>query len=141
MNLALTEEEAAFRDEMRAFFTTKVPAEIREKSATGQELSKDEVVTTMRILNENGLAVPHWPAEFGGRDWTAVQRHIWLDEMQLASVPEPLAFNASMVGPVIATFGSQELDGEPRHLVVPGLLRARGRIGPCVAAHHRYSRR
>ncbi|OZD83081.1 acyl-CoA dehydrogenase [Rhodococcoides fascians] len=109
MNLALTEDEAAFRDEMRTFFTTKIPAEIREKNATGQELSKDEVVTTMRILNENGLAVPHWPAEFGGRDWSAVQRHIWLDEMQLASVPEPLAFNASMVGPVIATFGSQEI--------------------------------
>ncbi len=29
--------------------------------------------------------------------------------MRLACVPEPLAFNASMVGPVIARFGSQEL--------------------------------
>jgi alkylation response protein AidB-like acyl-CoA dehydrogenase len=28
--------------------------------------------------------------------------------MQLASVPEPLAFNTSMIGPVIAAFGSQE---------------------------------
>src|SRR5687767_4930901 len=28
--------------------------------------------------------------------------------MQLAHVPEPLAFNTSMVGPVIYTFGSQE---------------------------------
>ena len=109
MNLALTEEEAAFRDEMRTFFTTEIPAEIREKNRVGAELSREDLVTTMRILNANGLAVPHWPKEFGGRDWTPVQRHIWLDEMQLASVPEPLAFNASMVGPVIATFGSQEL--------------------------------
>jgi alkylation response protein AidB-like acyl-CoA dehydrogenase len=29
--------------------------------------------------------------------------------MQLASVPEPLTFNANMVGPVIAEFGSQEI--------------------------------
>jgi alkylation response protein AidB-like acyl-CoA dehydrogenase len=108
MNLALTEEEAAFRDEMRTFFTTEIPAEIREKSRVGIELTKDDMVTTMRILNANGLAVPNWPTEFGGRDWTDAQRHIWLDEMQLASVPEPLTFNASMVGPVIATFGSQE---------------------------------
>lgn len=108
MNLALTEEEAAFRDEMRTFFATEIPEEIREKNRAGVELSREDVVTTMRILNENGLAVPHWPTEFGGRDWTAVQRQIWLDEMQLASVPEPLTFNASMVGPVIATFGSQE---------------------------------
>jgi alkylation response protein AidB-like acyl-CoA dehydrogenase len=28
--------------------------------------------------------------------------------MQLANVPEPLAFNASMIGPVLAAFGSQE---------------------------------
>ena len=55
MNLALTEEEAAFRDEMRTFFTTKVPAEIREKNATGQELSKDDVVTTMYTAGTTGL--------------------------------------------------------------------------------------
>ncbi len=36
------------------------------------------------------------------------QHQIWLDEMQLASVPEPLNFNTKMVGPVIADFGSQE---------------------------------
>jgi alkylation response protein AidB-like acyl-CoA dehydrogenase len=47
--------------------------------------------------------------EWGGKDWTSMQRHIWQDEMQLASVPEPLTFNAQMVGPVIAHFGSQEI--------------------------------
>jgi len=31
MNLALTDEELAFRDEMRTFFTTQIPAEIRER--------------------------------------------------------------------------------------------------------------
>lgn len=50
--------------------------------------------------------MPHWPAEWGGRDWTPTQHQIWLDELQLASVPDPLAFNTSMVGPVIAEFGS-----------------------------------
>jgi alkylation response protein AidB-like acyl-CoA dehydrogenase len=53
--------------------------------------------------------VPNWPVEWGGKDWTPLQRHIWHEEMQLACVPPPLAFNASMVGPVIAAFGSQEL--------------------------------
>ena len=38
-----------------------------------------------------------------------MQRNIWLSEMQLASVPEPLPFNASMIGPVIAQFGSQAM--------------------------------
>ncbi|MBX9980096.1 MAG: acyl-CoA dehydrogenase family protein, partial [Mycobacterium gordonae] len=62
-----------------------------------------------KLLHERGLAVPNWPAEWGGKDWTPTQFQIWTDEMQLASVPEPLNFNTKMVGPVIAEFGSQEV--------------------------------
>ncbi|MGB3356483.1 MAG: acyl-CoA dehydrogenase family protein [Mycobacterium sp.] len=108
MQLALTPEEAAFRDELRSFYRTKIPADIRERSRIGAEVSREDIVTTHKILNDNGLAVPNWPAEWGGQDWTPTQQQIWLDEMQLASVPEPLTFNANMVGPVIAEFGSQE---------------------------------
>ncbi|KQS00310.1 acyl-CoA dehydrogenase [Williamsia sp. Leaf354] len=109
MHLALTPEEADFRDEMRTLFTTKIPKEIRERSAAGNLNFPDDIVTTMRILNEEGIAVPNWPVADGGKDWTPVQRHIWQDQMNLAAVPEPLAFNAAMVGPVIAQFGSQEI--------------------------------
>jgi alkylation response protein AidB-like acyl-CoA dehydrogenase len=109
MRLRLTEEEEAFRQELRTFFTTKVPEEIREAVAAGRHVGKDAWVTTQRILNEAGLAVPSWPVEWGGRDWTPLQRHIWHEEMQLACVPPPLPFNANMIGPVIANFGSQEM--------------------------------
>ncbi|CCW10177.1 acyl-CoA dehydrogenase family protein [Rhodococcus aetherivorans] len=109
MNLKLTDEELAFRDELRTFFTTEFPAELREKVAAGRHLDRDEVVRSQQILNAKGLAVPNWPVEWGGKDWTPVQRNIWLNEMQLASVPDPLPFNASMIGPVIAQFGSQEM--------------------------------
>src|ERR1700759_1545131 len=94
---------------MRSFFTTEIPAEIRAKGDLGEPLTREDFVTTQRILNEHGLAVPHWPSDWGGQDWTPVQRHLWAEEMALAHVPPPLAFNAAMVGPVIATFGSEEL--------------------------------
>ena len=109
MQLALTPEEAEFRDELRNFYRTKIPAEIRERTRTGSEANRDDIVTANKILNDHGLMVPNWPVEWGGKDWTPIQHQIWLDEMQLASVPEPLTFNAKMVGPVIAEFGSQEL--------------------------------
>lgn len=109
MKLRLSEEDAAFREEMRTFFTTQVPQSIRDTVAARRELTKDQIVETQQILNAAGLAVPNWPVEWGGKDWTPLQRHIWHEEMQLASVPAPLAFNASMVGPVIAAFGSQEV--------------------------------
>jgi alkylation response protein AidB-like acyl-CoA dehydrogenase len=108
MQLELSADDAAFRDEMRAFFTTQVPQDIRDAVAERRELTKDEIVRSQQALNAAGLAVPHWPEEWGGRGWSALRRHIWNEEMQRASVPPPLAFNAGMVGPVIAAFGSQE---------------------------------
>ena len=109
MNLKLTEEERAFRDELRTFFTTEIPADVRSKVAAGKPLGRDDFIATQRILHARGLAVPNWPVEWGGQEWTPMQRNIWLSEMQLASVPEPLPFNASMIGPVIAQFGSQAM--------------------------------
>ena len=108
MQLQLSPEMQAFREEMRTFFTTQVPKEIRDKGAARRHPTKDDFVTTQQILNAAGLAVPHWPVEYGGRDWTPLQRHIWREEMQLAHVPEPLAFNTSMIGPVLAQFGNEE---------------------------------
>jgi alkylation response protein AidB-like acyl-CoA dehydrogenase len=109
MQLALTPEEAAFRDELRTFYRTEIPEDIRARSRRGGELLKDDIVTTHKILHKHGLAVPNWPVEWGGKDWTPTQHQIWLDEMQLACVPEPLTFNAKMIGPVIAEFASQEM--------------------------------
>src|SRR6188472_4526605 len=109
MQLELSAEDAAFRDEMRTFFTTQVSQEIRDAVAERRELTREQIVESQQTLNAAGLAVPHWPEEWGGRGWSALRRHIWHEEMQRACVPTPLAFNASMVGPVIATFGSREL--------------------------------
>ncbi len=68
---------------------------------------------------------------------------MYQDEMQQAGVPPPLGFNTSMVGPVIAQFGSRAQKQrypaarrQSRRLVVPGLLRARRRVRPRRAAHH-----
>ncbi|MCA1783117.1 MAG: acyl-CoA dehydrogenase family protein [Dermatophilaceae bacterium] len=108
MQRSLSAEDAQFQAKMREFMTTQVPQELRDKVSAGVELTKDEIVLGQRILNEGGYAVPHWPVEWGGRDWTPRQLHIWQTEMQDAGVPALLPFNVSMVGPVIATFGNDE---------------------------------
>jgi len=112
MQLELSDEDQKFREEMRTFFTTEVPQELRDTVIEGRELSADQIRESQRVLNKAGLAVPHWPEEWGGRGWTELQRHIWNEEMQAAGVPAPLAFNASMIGPVIAQFGSEEQKAE-----------------------------
>ncbi len=108
MRLQLTPEDRAFREELRTFVTTQVPEEIRTAVRDGEEPSRERIVTAQRILNAAGLAVPGWPVEWGGREWSPLRRHIWHEELQRACVPLPLAFNTTMVGPVIAAFGSRE---------------------------------
>ncbi len=81
MRLALSAEDARLQQELREFFTTKVPQEIRDAVRNGEDLTKDQIVEAQRALNADGLAVPHWPVEWGGQDWTPVQRHLWAEEM------------------------------------------------------------
>ena len=107
MDLRFTPEEIAFRDEVRTFMRTALPADIRAKLVEGRRLKKDDIVNWQRILNAKGWAVPHWPAEWGGRNWTPTQSYIFLEELQQAPAPPPLGFGVTMVGPVIIAFGSE----------------------------------
>ena len=106
MDLRFTPEELAFRDEVRTFMRTALPADIRSKLVEGRRLKKDDLVVWQRILNAKGWAVPHWPAEWGGRNWTPTQHYIFLEELQQAPAQPPLGFGVTMVGPVIIAFGS-----------------------------------
>jgi pimeloyl-CoA dehydrogenase large subunit len=108
MQLKFTDDELAFRDEVRAYFRQALPADIREKIVAGRHVSKDDLVRWTRILNEKGWAVPHWPVEHGGTGWGAVKQYIFLEEMSQTPAPAPLAFGVNMVGPVIYTFGNEE---------------------------------
>jgi len=107
MDLSFTPEELAFRDEVRSFVRENLPASIREKLSAGRHPSKDDIVAWTRILHKKGWSVPHWPVEWGGTGWSAVQLSIFNDEIQAGNAPESLAFGTSMVGPVIYTFGSR----------------------------------
>jgi pimeloyl-CoA dehydrogenase large subunit len=107
MELRFTAAEQAFRQEISAFFRDRIPADIRRKVSEGAELERADYVTSQRILNAHGYAVPHWPIEWGGRDWSPIQRFIFMEALQQNAVPLPLQFNCHMVGPVIAAFGSE----------------------------------
>jgi alkylation response protein AidB-like acyl-CoA dehydrogenase len=107
MDLRFTAEEIAFRDELGKFFRREIPAEIRRKVSEGRKLAREDYLTSQKILHAAGLATPNWPVAWGGKDWSPVQRYIFVEELQAAAVPQPLGFNVNMVGPVIATFGSE----------------------------------
>jgi pimeloyl-CoA dehydrogenase large subunit len=107
MDLHFTPDEIAFRDEVRAFMRTALPAPIRRKMIEARRLEKHDIITWQRILNTKGWAVPHWPVAWGGTGWNPVKQYIFHEELQQAPAPDPLPFGVSMVGPVIIAFGSE----------------------------------
>jgi alkylation response protein AidB-like acyl-CoA dehydrogenase len=108
MDLRYTDEELAFREEVREFFRTALPKDIRRKMINGQVPVKEEINRWQKILNKKGWAVPGWVPEWGGTGWDAVKLHIFKEEMHLAPAPEPLTYNVNMIGPVLIAFGTEE---------------------------------
>ncbi len=108
MNLAFTEEDRAFRRQVRDFLAAALPADLRRKMIERRHLGKDDIVRWQRILNARGWAVPAWPVEWGGQPWSPTRRYIFQEEMALAHAPEGSPFNVNMIGPVIARFGTEE---------------------------------
>jgi len=98
MELNLSNEDAAFRDEVRAFIAENYPAEMRVPNPE----------TWHRILYKKGWVAPSWPKEYGGPGWTIAQRYIFEQETSRAGTLPPLPFGVTMVGPVIYTFGNDE---------------------------------
>lgn len=108
MNLDLTPQQREFRDEVRAFVATRLPADIQARLRAGHPPRKQDSETWQRILNERGWAAPHWPKQYGGADLGQMERLILLEELYRAPAPLPQVFNIMMLGPVLMKFGTPE---------------------------------
>jgi alkylation response protein AidB-like acyl-CoA dehydrogenase len=108
MDVNFSEDELAFRDEVRAFLREKYPADLREKQESGVALGKDDIVRWQKILYCQGWAAVNWPVAYGGTGWSPVQKHIFANEMAAANAPDMIPFGVKMVAPVIYTFGNEE---------------------------------
>ena len=110
MNLQFSPQDLAFREEVRAFLRTHLPPELADAGRNCSGIYCEYAVANrwFRILAEKGWSVPHWPVEYGGADWSAVQHLIFKQEMAKAGAP-PLSPNAThMVAPVIIAFGTDD---------------------------------
>jgi alkylation response protein AidB-like acyl-CoA dehydrogenase len=108
VDLNYTNEDQAFRDQVRAFLEAELPSGLQHKVLNHLRLSKEDYVRWHRILARRGWVAPGWPREFGGPGWTAAQRHIFEEECARAGTPPIMPFGVNMVAPVIMAFGSQD---------------------------------
>ncbi|MEK6228552.1 MAG: acyl-CoA dehydrogenase family protein [Actinomycetota bacterium] len=105
MDLTLSPNEAAFRDELRGWLSENHP---------GEEPSGDEAAFTFRIawqkqLHAAGYAGLSWPEEYGGKGATLIEQAIFGEEMARAKAP-PTANVLGLVmgGPVVIAHGTEE---------------------------------
>ncbi|WP_371232126.1 acyl-CoA dehydrogenase family protein [Pseudomonas sp. QE6] len=108
MDIHFTPDELAFRDEVRAFLESKLPQDIATKVRLGKHLNKGDHQRWQRVLAEQGWYATHWPEEFGGTGWNAVQKHIFEEECAAFGAPRTIPFGVNMVAPVIIRFGTPE---------------------------------
>lgn len=108
MRLTFTAEDEAFRQEVREFVRTQLPADIRRKVELGLRLEHADYVAWFNRLEARGWLTPGWPVEHGGPGWTPLQRYIFDEETLLGGAPRIIASGIQMLGPVLIAFGTPE---------------------------------
>ena len=99
-------DSADFRAEVRRFAQT-LPSGLRHKVINNLKLEKQDYVAYLKLLDARGWAVGHWPRQYGGCDWSPLQRFIFEEETSEAGAPWLIPFGVNYVGPILYTFGTQ----------------------------------
>ncbi|KRW97547.1 acyl-CoA dehydrogenase family protein [Paracoccus sp. MKU1] len=118
MDLEFTDEERAFREDVRKFLQRELPRDIAGKVAAGKDLERDDILRWQAILHARGWLAATWPKEHGGPGWSAVERHIFSEECALHSAPRLPPFGLNMLGPVLIRFGNDQQKRE----ILPRIL-------------------
>ncbi|OBK82940.1 acyl-CoA dehydrogenase [Mycolicibacter heraklionensis] len=118
----LTDDDLAFREEVRAFLATHVTEDVKRRDReTGDNF--DEVVHL--ALGAAGYLEAEWKTEADG-GFPRVRRRIWELEKRRAHVPWVTWGTTAMVARSVASFGSPELCEE----ILPGVFS--GHIRLCL---------
>src|ERR1700742_169716 len=110
MQLELTAEDRAFRDEVRTFLATALTPELREAGSRTTSVFTDKAYNLPwhKILYAKGWVAPSWPKEYGGTGWSDMQRYIFAAECARAGTPGLAPMGLRMVGPCIMRYGTPE---------------------------------
>jgi len=108
MDLTYSDADNAFRMEVRDYIAKNLPARISNKVKFNHRLTKADLEEWHAILAKKGYLNGPWPKEFGGQGWSAVQRHVFDEELSAAFAPRIIPFGLNMLGPVLMKFGTPE---------------------------------
>jgi alkylation response protein AidB-like acyl-CoA dehydrogenase len=108
MNFEYSEKDENFRKEVKDWLNETLPKSLSEKVKKYQRLTKEDYEIFMNNLTAKGWLAWHWPKEYGGTGWNAIEKHIFEEEIIKASAPRIVPFGVNMLGPVLIEFGTKE---------------------------------
>ncbi|MGH3364732.1 MAG: acyl-CoA dehydrogenase family protein [Nocardioidaceae bacterium] len=105
MELELTEEQKALREELRAYFETLMTPEERDLLLVERHggVYRDVV----KRMGRDGWMGVGWPEEYGGRGFGEIEQQIFANEASRADIPLP-SVTLQTVGPTLQVYGSQK---------------------------------
>lgn len=110
MNFEFTEQQEAFRKEVRLWLERNVPDDLRGKAFAASRADRDEVRRLrgwQKRMYEAGYVGMDWPREFGGRGASIVEQIILFQEMARAESPQFVNRGGlSMLGPTLMKYGT-----------------------------------
>ena len=112
MNYNDTPEEAAFRQEVRAFVQAEAPKTSADPFAMGG--NRDWL---KKLAGKKWIA-PAWPVEYGGAGMSVMEQFIFNEEIAEARAPRPFGIAVGFAGPTLIVHGTE--DQKKEHL--PGIL-------------------
>ena len=117
MDLTLSPDEEAFRDELRAWLRDNHPG----REPAGDEAGFEFRRHWQRKLNQAGWAGVSWPTEYGGRGATLIEQAIFNEETVRARTPQTAnVLGLAMGGPTVIAHGTEE----QRRRYLPPILSA-----------------
>ena len=103
-------EDAAFREELRAFLARELPADWASlsKDGPGSDAQLDFSRAFCAKLAAAGWLTQHWPAAYGGRDASPWRHAVLGEEMWAHGEPRGSQYmNVNWIGPALMKYGSE----------------------------------
>jgi alkylation response protein AidB-like acyl-CoA dehydrogenase len=121
-----TQEQAAFRTQVRSFIQQRLPAYYRSEQhrlavleapendwqwdmVHGSDEAKAAASEWSKALAEKGWSAPQWPQEYGGAGLSTMEQFIFKQELAVAEAPMVGGGNGvPMLGPTLLVHGTEE---------------------------------
>jgi alkylation response protein AidB-like acyl-CoA dehydrogenase len=112
MDFRFTDEEEAFRTEVKEFLRQELPSgwdeQFDAESEMGMAAQGDFATQFQKKLAHKGWIALPWPKEYGGMKATVMQQMVYNEEMAYTGAPTGFNMGVAWVGPSLMIYGTDE---------------------------------